>query len=167
MTIGYHHKKVLGYITGEKGKLLVLISGIMSLGFMFIAFNHPHPIFWPWKMLSIIDGQTFQQMYLDWFQKTSLGLGKLINNLSLFIVFYAALSRYWLPINRALGWLLVPLGQASLYVFFLHIYFILLVSNTPLIQYDSFLINTAIHASTILLIWLMVKYKILFQVIPR
>lgn len=167
MIIGYHQEKVLGYIIGEKGKPLLWFASIMSLCFLFVAFNHPNPTFWPWKMLSIIDGATFHQMYLDWFQKTSLGLGKLVNNLSLFIVFYYALSRYWIPINKVLGWLLVPLGQASLYVFFLHIYFILLVNNTPLVEYNNFFINTAMHASTILLIWLMVKYKVLFQIIPR
>ena len=104
---------------------------------------------------------------MAWFQKSTLGLGRIFNNIALFIVIYYALSHYWLPINKALGWLLIPLGQASLYVFILHIYFIILVSNTSLEEYDSFFVNTAIHATTILIIWAMVKRQVLFRIIPR
>ena len=167
MVVGYHHEKMLGYIAGDKNRVLILSAGLLSLGFLFLALNNPNRIFWPWPPLSFIDAVAYREMYVDWFQKSGLGLGRLMNIVALFIVFYYALSHYWLPLDKALGWLLVPLGQASLYVFILHVYFVLLVSNTSLPDYDSFFINTAIHATTILLIWAMVKGRVLFQVIPR
>ncbi|MEE9396947.1 MAG: OpgC domain-containing protein [Methylococcales bacterium] len=167
MVVGYHHEKVLGYIAKGKNRVLFIGAGLVCLAFLFLAMNNPNRIFWPWPPLSFIDATDFGAMYFAWFQKSDLGLGRIMNNIALFIVFYYALSHYWLPINKALGWLLIPLGQASLYVFILHVYFVLLVSNTSLPEYDNFFINTAIHATTILLIWAMVKRQVLFKVIPR
>ncbi|MCF7969789.1 MAG: OpgC domain-containing protein [Methylococcaceae bacterium] len=166
MAVGYHHEKVLGYLIDRKNKILILIAGLICLAFLILNLNKPSVIFWPWQTLSLIDPVYLQEIYRIWFQKNNLGLGRIINNIALFIVLYYALSHYWLPINKALGWLLIPLGQASLYVFILHVYFIILVSNTPLPGYHNFFINTGIHLATILIIWAMVKYRVLFKLIP-
>jgi len=167
MITGYHNEKALEYISGCKNKALILFASFVCLTFLFLALNNPNAVFWPWHTLSSIDSADHHEIYMAWFQKSTLGLGRIFNNIALFIVIYYALSHYWLPINKALGWLLIPLGQASLYVFILHIYFIILVSNTSLVEYDSFFVNTAIHATTILIIWAMVKRQVLFRIIPR
>ncbi|OQK15166.1 hypothetical protein AU255_18560 [Methyloprofundus sedimenti] len=167
MVIGYHHEKVLGFLIDHKNKFVIFIAGLVCLAFMFLALNNPNPIFWPWRTFSLIDPAYHHEIYMTWFQKNTLGLGRVLNNIVLFIVFYYALSHYWMPINKTLGWLLVPLGQASLYVFILHVYFIILFSNTSLPGYNNFFINTGIHLATILIIWAMVKYRVLFNLIPR
>jgi len=164
---GYHNETILEYISGCKNKALILFASFVCLIFLFLALNNPNAVFWPWHTFSSIDSADQHEIYMAWFQKSTLGLGRVFNIIALFIVFYYALSHYWVPINKALGWLLIPLGQASLYVFILHIYFIILISNSSLEEYDSFFINTAIHASTILIIWAMVKRQILFRIIPR
>lgn len=167
MIIGFHNEKILGYIAKKDNKLFIFIAVCLSLAFLFIASNDPVPVFWPWKMLSFIDATLFHEMYMALFLKSLLGLGRVLNNMTLFVIAYYLLTHYWLPINKALGWLFVPLGQASLYVFFVHIYFVLLASNTPLDEYNNFYLNTVVHITTILLIWAMVKQKFLFQIIPR
>lgn len=167
MMIGYHHENTLGYIAGDNSKVLIFFAGFVSLVFLMLALVNPNAVFWPWQSFYKIDASSFHKAYMLWLYKPTLGIGRIINLIALFIVFYALLSHYWKPISKAFGWLLIPLGQASLYVFVLHVYFIILVSNTPLPEYGSFFINTAIHAGTILLIWGMVKYRVLFQIIPR
>jgi len=167
MVVGYHNEKILEYISGRKNKALILFASFVCLTFLFLALNNPNAVFWPWHTFSSIDSADQHKIYMAWFQKSTLGLGRIFNIIALFIVFYYALSHYWRPINKALGWLLIPLGQASLYVFILHIYFIILVSSTSLEEYDSFFVNTAIHATTILIIWAMVKRQVLFRIIPR
>ncbi len=167
MAIGYHQEKILGCITERKNKIIIIIASCFSLTFFLLALNNPNAVYWPWRDLAGLDGESFRHIYLSWFQKPTLGFGRILNNITLFIIFYYALTHYWVPINKVLGWLVIPLGQASLYVFIVHIYFIILFSNTPLGSYDSFIVNTAIHAAAILLIWLMVKHKVLFQLIPR
>lgn len=167
MSSGYHQETVLGTMAKSKNKVLIITALCFSLAFLTLALNNPNAVFWPLRDLAGIDEAFYHDIYMSWFQKSTLGLGRIINNISLFIVFYYALTHYWVPINKLLGWLLIPLGQASLYVFILHVYFIILFSNTPLGSYDNFLINTAIHTITILIIWAMVKRQFLFQFIPR
>ena len=79
---------------------------------------------------------------------------------------YALLTAFWQPLSRALGWFLVPLGQATLYVFVLQVYVALLVGNLPGVQ-DSLLLGTLVHTAVLALLWLAVRRRFLFRVVPR
>ncbi|HIP53005.1 MAG TPA: hypothetical protein EYH03_03220 [Chromatiales bacterium] len=165
MALGWHRERILPLIT--RVPVIPITAGVLALGFIFLALNAPNPVFWEGPTLSLVPAETYHWMYQKWFEKTPLGLGRLLNNLALFIVAYYLLSRYWKIADKGLGWLLIPLGQASLYVFTIHVYVILVVSNTPLPGYDSLMVNTLLHVGAILLIWWMVKQRILFGIIPR
>jgi fucose 4-O-acetylase-like acetyltransferase len=70
-------------------------------------------------------------------------------------------------LNAALGWFFIPLGQATLYVFIIHIFFALLVSNIPVLSTGNVLLNSAVYVVILGLLWVMVKTKFLFKVVPR
>jgi hypothetical protein len=165
MVIGYHRERVLGYLV--ENRWIFILAASLSIGFILLGYNNPGTMFWPWRTWSFINPDTYANMYLVWFNKTTLGLGRLLNNAALFVTIYVLLSRYWHLFNRAVGWLVIPLGQASLYVFTLHVYAILLINNTPIPAQQSFLLNTLVHAATVLTIWTMVRRKFLFGWIPR
>ena len=167
MAVGYHRHIILDYLAHHRNQLLLSLVVLVSLVFIFISLNRPYALFWPWELFTYIDSETYNYLYATWFQKSALGFGRVINNAVLFILFYYLLSHYWQVFSKSLGWLFIPLGQASLYVFILHVYFILLFSNTPLPEYNNFYINTLVHTATILLIWAMVKSRFLFNLIPR
>ena len=167
MAAGYHRQAIVDYIDDKKSSMIVTAAVLCSLWFVFMALNSPHPTFWPWKPLSIIDADLFHDIHVLAFNKNRLGIGRVLNNIALFIVAYSMLSRYWHVFNRSLGWLLIPLGQASLYVFIIHVYFVLLISNTSVPTYNSFYLNTLVHAGSILAIWWMVKKQVLFKFVPR
>ena len=86
-------------------------------------------------------------------------------------------SRPRLSIDQALGWLLIPPGEASLYVFLMHLVFIALIDRIPgyfdaISAWDQvwpgrIWINTALYVGSILGLWLMVRHKVLFGVVPR
>ena len=92
-----------------------------------------------------------------------------------FISFYALLSYGWRPLEQALGWLFIPIGQNSLYVFLVHVLFILVIQNltggrlTSQPMYDPLLIvpYTLLHVGVILGLWWLVKRQVLFSIIPR
>lgn len=167
MVIGFYHQQILSWLLADKNRWAGWLAGSISLGFIFLSFNNPHAMFWPWEALSFVPPEIFQKIYGLWFNKTMLGPGRLLNNAALFITMYILLSRYWLGFNKVLGWFLIPLGQASLYVFTVHVYIILLVINLPIQIHDNFTVGTIIHGGSLLLIWLMVKNRILFNWIPR
>jgi hypothetical protein len=108
---------------------------------------------------------------IDLFDKSSLGIGRLAAFASMAVLVYAMLTRCWRPIERAVGWLLIPLGQASLYAYAVHLFVIVLAYNVPPYvgsdQPGWALHNTVGQLLLVLLIWAMVKRKLLFGLIPR
>ncbi len=167
MVIGYHHQTIFRLLSSQNNKLPVILATITVIVLLFLTHNNPNPIFWPWHSIPVLNSDYFSYLHIQWFDKTNLGIGRIINNIALFIVLFYVLTHHWTFWNRLIGWLLIPIGQASLYVFVVHIYLIIIISSTPLPDYDRFIINTLIHLCSILLVWLMIKNRFLFSLIPR
>jgi hypothetical protein len=108
---------------------------------------------------------------IDLFDKAALGIGRLTAFASVALLIYGGLTLLWHPIERAVGWLLIPLGQASLYAYAVHLFMILVAYNVPpyvgSIEEGWHLHNTIGQMVLVLAIWAMVKRKILFALIPR
>ncbi len=89
--------------------------------------------------------------------------------LPMFVLWFLALfflvRRFEAPLMRSIGWLLVPLGRNSLYVYILQS---IIVFTVPLLSIaPGFLINTLINTIAILLLWIAVRTRFLFGIIPR
>jgi len=141
---------------------------------MFFTLNNPYPALPPWARLSIINPDRFTSLYTLYFLKNSLGILRLANYLVALVVAYHILTISWTVISRALGWFFLPLGQASLYVFIMHIYVLILVYNLPAFKglipsYASgnLWFNTAGHAAALMILWLCVRFKVAFKWVPR
>ena len=133
---------------------------------MLMSWNNPF-LSTPYDVrLSLIPTDVFNAIYQDWFARTRLRPGRLVNVIVLLVSAYALLTILWKPINACLGWLLVPLGRSTLYVFIVHVFIIIIVVNMPLISFGSLWLNTAAYVVIILILWIMVKKKVLARVIP-
>ncbi|MEN9503262.1 MAG: OpgC protein [Pseudomonadota bacterium] len=167
VVVGYYKQELQAFLATQWGKRLIYLCVALSLGFLFFTWNHPMPYIPQWFSLNIIPPDTFNHFNNEYFMKSKLGIGRLVNVVVLFIAIYALLTTCWQPIHKALGWFFIPLGQASLYVFFIHIFFLLLVANTPFPGYNNFWVNTGIHAFVLASVWIMVKKEFLFRWIPH
>ena len=83
------------------------------------------------------------------------------------VTLYAGLTAFWAPVRRILGPALIPLGQATLYVFVMHVAFALVVANVPLLEQGRVLPGTLAHALILVALWLMVRRRFLFNIVPR
>lgn len=167
IVVGYYKKELQQFFFTITGRRILRFAIVLSGGFCLFTLNHPMEDFVSWSKLSFIPPETFDYLYNNDFQKYKLGPGRVINLAVLLLTMYVILTRYWQPINRWFGWFLIPLGQASLYVFIIHVFLLLLVSNTPLPEYHDFWVNSAIHMVVLATIWVMVKTEFLFRWIPR
>ena len=74
-------------------------------------------------------------------------------------------------ILTVVGWLLIPLGQASLYAYAVHLFVIVAAYNVwPYVGSEQAgweLHNTIGQLLLVLLVWAMVKRRVLFSLIPR
>ncbi len=167
MVAGFHHRTVFGLLAGPEGRRLLLLAALGAGAFLLGAIGNPGRAFWPWPLPYHYDSAAFQAFYDVWLAKERLAPLRLLNNLCFYMVFFGLLSRHWERCNRWLGWLLVPIGQASLYVFIWHVYIVLLVANTPLVALHDVRINTLVHVAAVLLVWWMVRSRFLFGWVPR
>ncbi len=108
-----------------------------------------------------------RELWLRLTERSTNGLIRLVTLLGLFSLMFLAVDRFWVPLSKLLGKLLIPLGQNSLYVYIIHVPLTITWFIIPgLIQGSIWLVSLA-QAIAIGICWLMVKYKVLFKVIPR
>ena len=163
---GYFKKVLIDFFMTTLGRGLLYLCFALTAAFFFLTWNNPMPQF-SGVSFEMISSETFYSWYGQYFQKYKMGPGRILNVTVFLITMYAVISRCWVPINKALGWFFIPLGQASLYVFYVHIFFLLIIANTPLPEMKDFWINTIIHVVLLLTVWAMARTKFLFRIIPN
>jgi hypothetical protein len=126
-----------------------------------IAFG---PKYFP-SLVPFIQSDTGYKLYIHYFDKERLPFARI----ALFLLWFGAsfsLFKYFeKAIMRWLGWLLLPFGTNSLYVYTVHGLIIFFV-HIWLVK-GSIFFNFLVSLGIILLIRLMIHYKILMNIIPR
>ena len=167
LVAGYHRAELLKWARRPVGRVAVAAAVLAFVGLLLFSWSNPTLSNAYDVRLSLVPESVFTDVYDRFFRRTELGIGRLAAVVVLVVTFYAALSAFWAPVHRAVGWLLVPLGQATLYVFVAHVLFVLVVANIPALGRGDALLNTAAHAFVLATLWLMVRKRFLFGVIPR
>ena len=167
LTIGYFRHELWNFFHAKKGKILFFFLFALYLGFLFFTYNNPLKEIPAYLRLDYIEPDVFRRIYHNFFDKNTLGIGRLVNDFALLVVSYAMLSYLWKPLNTLFGWFFIPIGQASLYVFILHVYACVVIDNFTIFAGDDIYINSLGHTVVFVFMWLMVRYKVLFNVIPR
>lgn len=94
-----------------------------------------------------------------------IGLLRPLVWLVIFAALFSLVRRYEDQILRALGWLLVPFGSNSLYVYIVESF---LLFTVPFFTGQSnFWINSLIEVAIVTIVWLGLRNRVLFNVIPR
>ena len=174
LTLGFHKDAIGRFFDAKKYNALVAFSAVFTVVFIFVAWNSPNPAFPDAVKLTWINSDTFYQLHHQYFDKNKLGVLRLFNYACFLVFFYWCLTQFWQPISRAFGWFFIPLGQASLYVFIMHLVFVVLVeaitdfSNVkPTYETANIWLNTLWHGLSLLGLWWMVKKEFLFNYVPR
>ena len=169
MASGWYKAELISFARTPSGKVVVVALVIVALILGFIAQNHTNPFMPPALLMHVIPPDSFNTFYHTWAAKNGLGPVRVLNDIALMVTVYLVLTYCWAPLNRLLGWFLIPLGQHSLYTFILHVYVVLLVSQ--FITFDlwrhAWIENTLVHAAALGILWLMAKYNVAARWIPN
>jgi hypothetical protein len=163
IVLGYYRRQVIRALTGRIGKTLIGVGVVgYALALAYLWAGHtlgftPTPF----------PASLYDELYNSAYQRIDLQWGRLADIAFFAIVSYAVLTVCWKPLSKAFGWLWIPLGQASLYVFVWQVFFVLAVASIPGLDASNVWVGTAVHTVAILLLWVMVKRKFLFSIIPR
>jgi hypothetical protein len=105
------------------------------------------------------------------FSKSHVAPGRMMATLIVFQFAYLLLTFFWVPFQRALGWLLMPLGQNSLYSYTMHVViigaFYMILPYLPGHITERGLINTSLQLGVLLLLWWMIRRQFAFDIVPR
>jgi hypothetical protein len=164
LVAGFHRHRVVAWLAGHTG--IVLACTAAAFVFAFLSWGNPYLANGFDVRLGLVPDAAYRTMYDLFFGRTYLAPGRLLNVMVLVVAAYAFLTAYWKPVERALGWFLIPLGRATLYVFILHVALIAVIANIPALRQGDVLLNTAAYALVLGLLWLMVRTRFLFRVIP-
>lgn len=167
LAIGYYRNEIWNFFHSKKGAIAFGFITILFFMFLFFTYNNPLPKIPEFMKLHFIEPDTFREIYRQFFPKNTLGIGRLINDFVMLFFSYAVLSYFWKPINKVFGWFFIPIGQASLYVFIVHVYACIVIANISIFQQGDMLLNTLAHTLVFVTMWFMIKYKVLFNVIAR
>jgi hypothetical protein len=171
MAVGYHRQKVLDFFYGRWGKLAIGAAFLIAGAFFFFAQNTPNPFIPSYAKISWISAEFYNKVYSAYCQKNTLGLLRLLNYVCFLIVAFTILTKLWKPISSCLGWFFIPLGQASLYVFIIHVFVVALFDNLIglgiSVNHEHVLSNTIAHTLALAILWSMVKNKVFYRWIPR
>ncbi len=167
LALGWYRTALLTWFARPTGKAVLVVAVLLHLGFLLLAASSTFLSNGYDVRLDLLPPVTFDALYADWFTRATLDLGRLVDVWLLLATAYALLTAYWRPLDRALGWLLVPLGRASLYVFVLHVVAALVVANVPGLSGGSIAFGTLAHGTVLAVLWTMVRKQVLFRVIPH
>ncbi|MFF2316097.1 OpgC domain-containing protein [Arthrobacter sp. NPDC058097] len=164
MVAGYHRRRIIGWMAAHSW--VVAACTVLAAGLAFLAWGNPYLANSYDVRVAVLPDTTYRALYDAYFGRTYLGVGRLLNVMVLVVAAYALLTAYWKPVHRAVGWFLIPLGRATLYVFIIHVALIAVIANIPALQEGRVLFNTAAYAVILALLWVMVRTRFLFRIIP-
>jgi len=167
LVIGYYRNEIWNFFHSRKGAWVFALILLLFVVFLFFTYNSPIKEIPAYLRLNVISPETFRFIHDKFFTKNTLGIGRLVNDFVVLFVSYAMLSYFWKPIYKFFGWFFVPIGQASLYVFILHVYICILIANITFFHQGNIYINTLGHTLVLAILWLMVRYKVAYKWIPR
>lgn len=167
LTAGFHRQRIIDWFAHPRQRLFLGSCILMTAVCAIFSWSGPYLTNRLDVRLALIPDATFRYVYDALFGRTYLGPGRLLNVLVLTVALYALLSAFWKPLSRAVGWFFVPLGQATLYVFIMHVFFIVAIANIPVLRDGNLWLNTAVYVVLLATLWAMVKTKFLYRLVPR
>lgn len=166
LVVGHYRARITRALTTRTGVLavgVVVVGYAVLLGWLWLANrNGLDPL--------VVPADTYAWLYDNAYTRVFLRPGRLLDLAVLLVVAYAVLTTCWKPVNRVVGWFWTPLGSNSLYVFVVHVFFVIAVASLaalPWLPVEDFWVGTLVHTVVVLAIWAMVRRRVLFRVIPR
>jgi hypothetical protein len=167
MVAGYHRATIVSWFAAPRRRVLLWACVLLTVVFALFSWSSPYFSNEYDVRLALLPDATFRTVYDRWFERTYLGIGRLVNVLLVVVTGYALLSAFWEVLERALGCFLIPLGQPTLSVLIVHVFLVVAAADIPVLQRGDIWLNSAAYVVILGVLWLMVRSRFLFRVIPR
>ena len=149
MAAGWYREALGAFLATPRGRVVMISACVAAVCF-------------------VIAGYFAEDSFRYPYGRTTLEFGRVANLLVIVPVACLFLGRIPSAIQRPVRVLFEGTGRASLYVFLVHVVMLALVATVIDIWGDAdAALNTVLSLGMLAAIWLMVRYRVLFGVIPR
>lgn len=164
MAIGFHRRQLAPWLRSlRKGGLLTSLALLFAI---LVAIHLTGGLLL--EPFVPGDAQTFLGTA---FNKNDVRFGRILAALIVFPLAFAITTYVWQPLRTLLGWLVLPLGQSSLYSYTMHLPLIIIFAyifqwppgNTWMEQ----TLNALLQLAAVATIWLMIRHRFLFRIVPQ
>ena len=165
LAIGHHRDALARRLGGIPRWPAFALLTLAFVGLILLDWGHDTGRIATWPLLKGLAGETYARV----FDKPSVAWGRIVAFAIAVGFFFLLVTQLWRPIHRLTGWLLLPLGQASLLAYGLHLIVIVAVYNLDLWGFygRSRLADTFLQAVTVLIVWGLVQSWDRLGVLPR
>ena len=125
LALGFHRSNLIRFFAARPGLRTFLEVGTIALASVFLLIHVTGYVVWP-ELAALIKPT-------ELLPPARLALAMLS-----MLAAYILCSWLWQPLHAGLGWLLEPLGRASLWSFSMHFFAILLIWNVPWFRESEF-----------------------------
>ncbi len=165
MVVGYHRDAIWDWFASLPRGAYLLFSALLFFWLMHLYSTEVN------TLAKLYPGFDVKTIVTELFNKGNVSAGRILATVIVFQFGYLALTYFWQPIDRLLGWLFVPLGQNSLYSYTMHVaviaLFYIVLPYLPVDVTEYGIINTGLQLGVLLLLWVMIRRHFAFAVIPR
>ncbi|MCC7103598.1 MAG: OpgC domain-containing protein [Chloroflexi bacterium] len=153
LVMGYHRDRLAARLSPVRGWPSLLVCSVAFLGLVLLDWGHNTGRLMGWPLLNKLG-----PIYDVVFDKPSVAWGRVLVFVIAAAFYFSLVDQLWRPIHRLCGRLLLPLGQAALLAYGLHLIVIVAVYNLDVIGlYDrSRWANTLLQSVTVGLVWALV-----------
>jgi hypothetical protein len=168
MVVGYHRDRVARAVRAAPGAVAATIV-LLALTALYVQLRvdgHDPLGLDPLLGLSPADWAGWTPLHYD---KPSLDPARMGAMAAIAAGLYLALRRHADAARRLFGWLLLPLGRNSFYVFTMHVFLCLALASVLAPVGDGLGrgANTLVQVACVGLLWTMVRRRFLFRWVPR
>ncbi len=163
MAIGYHRDRVASWFPPRRQCLLLVLSGLAFAGLL-VLYRLGDGV---WQALALKNPALLDpsNLLVLLFGKGDVRPGRLVASIVVFGFLFLLTTLAWRPLYRALGWLLMPLGQNALYAYTAHIVLVFLV-GLALMSFgtvrQALWLNTLLQVVGLLVVWALVRARWFF-----
>jgi hypothetical protein len=159
IVLGRHRHRIARFVRDFGGAVTVAVA-TLALAVAYVRLHGPGFGY------SAAEWGRWQAAHFD---KSSLDVARVIAMVALTAAVYMALRRWSDAVERVAGWLLLPLGRNSFYVFIMHVFLAVAVASVPVLAGDGLGMtgNVFVQVGCLVLLVTMVRRRFLFRWVPR
>lgn len=169
LIIGFHYRTIANWWQSLRAHTRRwILAPLLAVAVTTLVANIVFSLLVTWNILPAGGSELYAALSRTAFNKEALTIPRLILFALWFLLGFTIFSVYEQHIKKLFGWILLPFGQNSLYVYILHaiiIFFAHLIMKPE--ATSSFAINFCGTVIVLGIILLAVRRKFLFKIIPR